>query len=135
MSDCLWQRGQLRKSQDPTSTVWVVAASKPHHRHVTVASGIDPPRTRTSPKSADSRTHRLGAPGAAREGCRPGGGPWTDRPATLRPVARRQAALTFEPTLLKRLDALRPRKAMAAMHTTAMRATRRAYSTSDAPRS
>src|SRR5207247_5773912 len=107
---------------------------KPHQRHVTVASGIDPPRTQTSPKSADSRIHRLSAPGAAREGCRPGGGPWTDRPATLRPVARRQAPLTFEPTLLNRLAALRPRKVMAAMHSTTMRATGRAYPTSDGPR-
>src|SRR5207302_10198523 len=41
----------------------------------------------------------------------------------------------FEPTLLNLLDALLPRKAIATMQTTAMRATRRAYSTRLAPRS
>src|SRR5207248_1112026 len=43
--------------------------------------------------------------------------------------------LTDEPTLLNFLDALPPRKAMARMHTTAISATRRAYSTRLAPRS
>src|SRR4051794_38215243 len=43
--------------------------------------------------------------------------------------------LMAEPTDENFESALLPRKVMAMMHTTAMRATRRAYSTSEAPRS
>jgi len=46
-----------------------------------------------------------------------------------------QRYLRLEPTELIFLEALVPSRATAAMHTTAMSATRSAYSTRDAPRS
>src|SRR5436305_7154039 len=50
-------------------------------------------------------------------------------------VGLRVAQLMAEPTELNLLEAARPRNVMATMQTTAIRATRSAYSTSEAPRS
>ena len=65
-------------------------------------------------------------------------GVWEDRgPSVQEKLAGwgDQVLATLEPTVLKRWEALLPRKAMATMHTTAISATRSAYSTREAPRS
>ena len=103
----------------------------PDEPTTSTTTSTTPPGVSAEP-AGDQATHPQFA--GRRKAVVAGGPPPPVTTATFPRVCGCQPA-TAEPTLLNLLDAFLPRNVMATMHTTAMSATSRAYSTSEAPRS